>query len=664
MITRLRLFLLSFILLLPLAVPMFGQSLTITKDFAKVQMASVLAMYKNEFGDKEKPDMIDTFPYAVIRMYLEGSSRSVREAKELLTLYMGQQMRVEERVTTYSNQILFLVRAPRHPMIYIDCGDGCERVLLSNMQQLESNCVYDCTVQFIPEEEHTAPTTTQAPNRQFFKIHVKPEDAIVEVMVNGEAKLWTTEDGVASDALDFGTYSYTVSAPEYYTKEGKFTLSSSSNEISVELLPKFGYLSIRGDKSSNGAQVYATNTATRITQRLGEVPLHNVKLSSGTYTLKLHKDKYKDYSTSVTISDAETKVVSYPLESNFAVVTLQAEDHVTIYSDGLELGKGTWTGELECGKHAIEARAISHQSAYTTLDITPSDNEKTFVLNKPLPITGSLMIKGSPGGAVIYVDNKKVEGTTPTIVHQLLTGNRNVRVEKEGYKTYRTNVTIQENKEELLTYTLQQNTVQPTVNRPTVSQSTTPTFAKEVKNAGVKNQTPQAASIKKPTKNIIAMAELGYSVAPQLSYGLMLGIMHKGIGWYAKGRTNFQFRSNVTNSIASNTVGSNGELLECLSESTSAWLFDVGVMLDLLQKKHKRFMNSHLSVFAGIGYGARTRYLQTKDSQWNIYTPNTYEEYSLEAGLMGSIRGFTLMAGVNTIGFKYMELEVGIGWTF
>jgi hypothetical protein len=60
-------------------------------------------------------------------------------------------------------------------------------------------------------------------------------------------------------------------------------------------------------------------------------------------------------------------------------------------------------------------------------------------------------------------------------------------------------VTIQENKEELLTYTLQQNTVQPTVNRPSVSQSTTPTFAKEVKNAGVKNQTPQAASIKKPT---------------------------------------------------------------------------------------------------------------------------------------------------------------------
>ncbi len=131
--------------------PLAAQSVTITKDFAQVPMASVLAMYKNEFGSYEKPDMTDTFPYAVIRMHLEGSGQSVREAKERLTLYMGQQMGVERRVTTYSNQILFLVRS-RHPMIYIDCGDGCERVLLSNMQQLKSNCVYDCTVRFVPEK--------------------------------------------------------------------------------------------------------------------------------------------------------------------------------------------------------------------------------------------------------------------------------------------------------------------------------------------------------------------------------------------------------------------------------------------------------------------------------------------------------------------------------
>ena len=153
MITRLRVLLLFCMLLLPLvAVPVMGQSVTIVKEMQQVPMASVLAMYKNEFGSFEKPALYDTFPFAVIRMHLEGNAQSVKLAKERLTLYMGQQTGVEARVTTYSNQILFLVRS-RRPLIYIDCGDGCNQVLLSNMQQLQSNCVYDCMVRFMPERD-------------------------------------------------------------------------------------------------------------------------------------------------------------------------------------------------------------------------------------------------------------------------------------------------------------------------------------------------------------------------------------------------------------------------------------------------------------------------------------------------------------------------------
>lgn len=129
-----------------------AQSVKITQELTHVQMASVLAMYKNEFGSFEKPALDDTFPYAVIRMHLEGNAHTVTAAKEQLTLYLGQQFGVESRVTTYSNQILFLVRA-RRPYIYIDCGDGCEPKLLSGGQQLRSNCVYDCAVRYIPAGE-------------------------------------------------------------------------------------------------------------------------------------------------------------------------------------------------------------------------------------------------------------------------------------------------------------------------------------------------------------------------------------------------------------------------------------------------------------------------------------------------------------------------------
>ena len=132
-------------------VPLSAQSVRITQELTLHPFATVLPMYKNEFGSFEKPKMTDTFPFAVIRMHLEGNGQAVKAAKELFTLDMGQMTGVESKCTTYSNQILFLVPA-RRPYIYIDCGDGCDQVLLSNMQQLKSNRVYDCTVQFTPAE--------------------------------------------------------------------------------------------------------------------------------------------------------------------------------------------------------------------------------------------------------------------------------------------------------------------------------------------------------------------------------------------------------------------------------------------------------------------------------------------------------------------------------
>ena len=155
--------------------PALAQSVTIVKEMQKNPYANVLVMYKNDFGSFEKPDMSITFPYALIRMQLEGNAHEVKAAKERLTLDMGQLTGVEARVTTYSNQILFLLRAPRHPMIYIDGGDGCDQVLLSNMQQLQPNCLYDCTVRFVPENLNSE----EAINKEKLKQELLAELAVV-----------------------------------------------------------------------------------------------------------------------------------------------------------------------------------------------------------------------------------------------------------------------------------------------------------------------------------------------------------------------------------------------------------------------------------------------------------------------------------------------------
>ena len=139
------------IILLLFGLSTFAQTLTVTKEFTLVPNSSVLAMYKNQFGKWEKPDLDDTFPYAVIRMRLEGNAREVTMAKQRLTLYLGTQTAVVDRYAQNSNELLFLVPA-RRPTIYIDCGDGCDKVLLMENQQLQSNRVYDGVVHFVPEE--------------------------------------------------------------------------------------------------------------------------------------------------------------------------------------------------------------------------------------------------------------------------------------------------------------------------------------------------------------------------------------------------------------------------------------------------------------------------------------------------------------------------------
>lgn len=433
--------------------PLAAQSLTITKDFAQVPMASVLAMYKNQFGKWEKPDLDVTFPYAVVRMHLEGSGREVTMAKQTLTLYMGTQTAVLDRYTENSNEILFLIPA-RRPTVYVDCGDGCDRVLLVENQQLQPNCVYDCTVRFVPEEEYVAPTTTQAPKRQFFKFRVTPANAVVTIVENGAQEILPMrEGGIASKMLNYGTYNYSIAADKYHTKEGTFTVSATQTEMTVDLLPQFGWLTITGNNISQGGYVFATNTATGGMVQLGTIPLNNREMSSGIYTLRIQKEKYKDYSTTITIEEGKTTTLQPVLEANFAQVTLTTNEGADIYVDGNRLGTTRWMGTLELGEHSVEARQASHHTAYTNVRITAQSAGQTIKLNNPLPIYGSLIVDGSPADVDVYVDGKKV-GTSPLFVSELLIGTHTIRLEKDGYDQQEKTVQIAENQESMLDFTL------------------------------------------------------------------------------------------------------------------------------------------------------------------------------------------------------------------
>ncbi len=342
------------------------------------------------------------------------------------------------------------ISLPRYEKIKVVFND----VSHGSIPALASKCTYELVIN-VPLEGGAV--VQQAPRRQFYKMRVTPENAVVEVEIDGTWQLWTAEDGMASDVINYGTYRYRVSAPDYHTEEGTFTLDAEHAETTVTLRPHYGFLAITETANTVGAQIYATSMANNTPLRLGTVPLYPQKLPSGSYSIKLHKEKYKDTTFVVEIRDEETLTVSPTLERNSILIALQTTDFGTIYMDGVELGKEVWTGEVEFGSHLVEVRADKYQSTFTLIDVLRVDTVQHFRLNEPLPICGSVIVNGAPYGANVYVDDKLM-GTTPLILDRLMVGNYSLRIDKNGYAPYMQSLRVDENNEQTVQYTLTSNT--------------------------------------------------------------------------------------------------------------------------------------------------------------------------------------------------------------
>ena len=162
-------------------------------------------------------------------------------------------------------------------------------------------------------------------------------------------------------------------------------------------------------------------------------------------------------------------------------------------------------------------------------------------------------------------------------------------------------------------------------------------------------------------------ADFGYAKAPQMSYGLTLGQTYRGYGWYISARSNFHFESATDGLICSEGGYIDGTLpfYSGLTKN-SAFSCNVGFVMDIIEaagaSEHNRFNTFGFAL--GGGYGWRRMLWETIDHKWVEYSPTSHKGFNGNFGLIGSVYGLTLKAGVSTINFKYLEIEAGIGWMF
>ena len=170
---------------------------------------------------------------------------------------------------------------------------------------------------------------------------------------------------------------------------------------------------------------------------------------------------------------------------------------------------------------------------------------------------------------------------------------------------------------------------------------------------------------KKSTETFIT-ADIARALSvEQKSYGLMFGQTYYGVGWFVNGRY-FNFPKSAEEISEENiTPFYSGRMQTSILVAHGGLVLD---FVDLADGSKNRF--NTFGVYAGLGYGLRRMLWETTNGDWIIQKHTFYKGVSANFGLIGSIFGSTLKAGVNFIKktekakSEYLDIEAGIGWMF
>lgn len=180
----------------------------------------------------------------------------------------------------------------------------------------------------------------------------------------------------------------------------------------------------------------------------------------GTYNYRVRASDYATEVGKVTVDNPnETKIVLVKLKSNLVEVTLTVDADAEIWVNNQKKGVRTWTGKLGNGTYKIECKQEGHETTMVSKEITTEMNGETLTLPAPTPVYGSLMVESIPNLCQLYIDGKDY-GTTPKSINNILVGQHEIRLTKDGYNEYKETVTIAKGERKQVKTTMNKQKVQ------------------------------------------------------------------------------------------------------------------------------------------------------------------------------------------------------------
>ena len=288
-------------------VPIWAQSITLTKEFQTMPNVKASEVYRNQFGNYEIVGADDPFPYVVIRIGLDGNSKDIEDAKERLNISLGRMVKVESVFKEARNELLFLIPS-RARYIEMQCNGEClPQMMFDSLVHLQSNTVFYGRVHYVMQDDMRDPNKLKT---YPFTLTVEPAEAKVEMRSGFMTEEWKLENGTAQQLLIEGTYYYTITAEDYKTAEGSFVVDSLHKDTAIALVPKFGWLSVKTDSADLAGLSVEVEYLKQ--KEIVELPLENEKCGLGQYALTIKKPKYHTWKKKVVVHPGE-HVEVYPV---------------------------------------------------------------------------------------------------------------------------------------------------------------------------------------------------------------------------------------------------------------------------------------------------------------------------------------------------------------
>ncbi len=139
-----------------------------------------------------------------------------------------------------------------------------------------------------------------------------------------------------------------------------------------------------------------------------------------------------------------TKLIeTITLESVLATINITGTTAGTeIYVNEELMGTGSWSGTLAAGSYVIEGRLEGHHQQ--RINVTLAEQEqKTVQIPALVARTGQLDVSYRPANSEVWLDGKKL-GTSPDIFRDVIIGQHQVEIRKDGYNGEKKTVTIEE----------------------------------------------------------------------------------------------------------------------------------------------------------------------------------------------------------------------------